>query len=124
MTFRIAIARLWHEGNSFTPLLTRLADFQQREWAEGSSVIALYEGTRTEIGAAVDFFRANRALTPIYLRCTAAPPGGAVDEGDLQQIIGEIVEGLRKAQPDAIYLSLPGALIGSKTLLADVALLK
>ena len=40
MTFRIAIARLWHEGNSFTPVLTRLADFQQREWAEGISVPA------------------------------------------------------------------------------------
>jgi len=32
MSFRIAVARLWHEGNSFTPVATRLADFRQREW--------------------------------------------------------------------------------------------
>src|SRR2546421_252266 len=124
MTIRVAVARLWHEGNSFTPLATRLTDFLQREWTEGASVPPFYEGTRTEIGAAVDFFRANRALTPIYLRCAAAGPGGAVDENDLQQIIREIVEGVRKANADALYLSLHGALIGTKTLLADVALLK
>jgi len=25
MSFRIAVLRLWHEGNSFTPVATRLA---------------------------------------------------------------------------------------------------
>src|SRR5438128_1953592 len=124
MTIRVAVARLWHEGNSFTPVLTRLADFQQREWAEGISVPKLYEGTRTEIGAAVDFFHANRGLTPIYLRCAAAGPGGAVDENDLHKIVGEIVQGVREARADALYLSLHGALIGSRTLLADVTLLQ
>jgi microcystin degradation protein MlrC len=121
MTIRVAVARLWHEGNSFTPVLTRLADFQQREWTTDAR---FYSGTRTEIGAAVEFFRCNPHLTPIFLRCAAAPPGGAVAEPDLQQIIGEIVEGIRKAKPDALYLSLHGALIGSETLKADVALLK
>ena len=124
MQQRIAIARLWHEGNSFTPVPTRLADFRQREWAEGASVPEFYSGTRTEIGAAVDFFRANRALTPVYLRCAAAPPGGPVEEVDLQRIFNEIVEGVREANPDALYLSLHGALIGSETLRADVALLE
>src|SRR5688572_29352320 len=124
MTLRIAVARLWHEGNSFTPVLTRLADFRQREWAEGASVPDVYAGTRTEIGAAVDFFRANRALTPVYLRCAAAPPGGAVEESDLQAMLAGIVDGVRHANADALYLSLHGALIGSETLTADVALLK
>jgi microcystin degradation protein MlrC len=124
MPSRIAIARLWHEGNSFTPVLTRLADFQRREWRKGDEVAEFYAGTRTEIGAAVDFFSANRALTPIYLRCAAAGPGGAVEEDDLQAIIAEIVDGIRNSRCDALYLSLHGALIGSRTLLADLALLK
>jgi microcystin degradation protein MlrC len=124
MSTRIAVARLWHEGNSFTPILTRLADFERREWRYGEYVSDFYAGSRTEIGAAVDFFSADRGLTPIYLRCAAAGPGGAVEETDLQQIMDEIVAGVRAAHADALYLSLHGALMGSQTLLADVALLK
>ena len=123
MSLRIAIARLWHEGNSFTPVPTRLADFRQREWRTGAEVPEFYRGTRTEIGAAVDFFEANRALTPIYLRCAAAGPGGAVDEADLLSIVREIVDGVRLANADALYLSLHGALIGSLTLRADLELI-
>ena len=62
MTIRVAVARLWHEGNSFTPVLTRLVDFRQREWAEGASVPQFYEGTRTEIGAAVEWVAAEGRL--------------------------------------------------------------
>lgn len=124
MTKRIAIARLWHEGNSFTPVPTRVADFQQKEWVRGLDAIGFYKGSRTELGAAVDFFEENRALTPIFLRCAAAGPGGPVDEEDLQGIVGEIVEGLMMANPDALYLSLHGALIGTETLRADLSILR
>ena len=121
---RIAIARLWHEGNSFTPVPTRLADFRQKEWTQGAEAIGFYKGSRTELGAAVDFFEGNRALTPVFLRCAAAGPGGPVDEEDLQRIVGAIVEGVVMANPDALYLSLHGALIGTETLKADLALLR
>lgn len=124
MPSRIAVARLWHEGNSFTPVRTRLADFRQREWCSGAEAETFYRGTRTELGAAVDFFAAHPELTPIYLRCTAAGPGGAVEEADLREVSSEIVEGVRHAKADALYLSLHGALLGSETLLADVTLLK
>lgn len=124
MTLRIAVARFWHEGNSFTPVRTRLADFKQREWHTGAAVPEFYRGTRTELGAVTDFFAGNRALTPIILRCAAAGPGGPVEEADLQAIVREIVDGVREARPDAVYLSLHGALIASETLMADVALLQ
>ena len=124
MQSRIAVARLWHEGNSFTPVRTTLAEFRSREWAAGGEVPALYGGTRTEIGAAVDFFRANPAFTPVWLRSTGAPPGGPVEEADLRRIFGEITDGVRAAQPDAVYLSLHGALIGSETVRADLSLLR
>jgi microcystin degradation protein MlrC len=123
MSFRIAIARLWHEGNSFTPVLTRLGGFREREWHTGAEVPEFYRGTQTEIGAAVDFFAANRALTPIYLRCAAAGPGGPVEETDLQRLLHEIVEGVRLMNADGLYLSLHGALIGALTLRADLELI-
>ena len=124
MSLRIAIARLWHEGNSFTPVATRLAHFQQREWLAGEASAGFYRGTHTEIGAAIDFFAGNRALTPIFLRCAAAGPGGPVEEADLQAVMREIVDGVRSAQPDALYLSLHGALIGTRTLRADLELIR
>lgn len=124
MPARIAVARLWHEGNSFSPVRTRLADFRQREWFEGPAAMDFYAGSRTELGAAVDFFRDHSDLTPIYLRCAAAPPGGPIDEPDLKRIMGEIVDGVRNAKADALYLSLHGALLGSETLMADLELLR
>src|SRR5258708_13940465 len=124
MSTRIAVARLWHEGNSFTPVLTGFADFGLREWGKGEDVAKFYARSRTEVGAAVDFFAANPALTPIYLRCAAAGPGGAVEESALRQIIDEIVAGVRAANADALYLSLHGALIGSQTLQTGLVLLK
>ena len=124
MPTRIAVARLWHEGNSFSPARTRLADFRQREWRAGPEAEQFYAHSRTELGGAVDFFADDRTLTPIWLRCAAAGPGGPVEEADLQAIFAEIVDGVRDAKPDAMYVSLHGALIGSETLLADVTLLQ
>src|SRR3954463_9467744 len=120
MSYRIAIARLWHEGNSFSPVLTRLADFRGREWRLGAEVPEFYRGTRTEIGAAVAFFEINQPLPPIFRRCAAAGPGGPVDEADLHPIVREIVDGVREASADALYLSLHGALIGSPPLPAGL----
>src|SRR5436309_3471830 len=119
-----ATAALSHEGNSCTPVATRVAHFQQREWLAGEASAEFYRGTRTEIGAAVDCFAGNRALTPIFLRCAAAGPGGPVEEVDLQAVMREIVDGVRSAQPDALYLSLHGALIGTRTLRADLELIR
>ena len=47
-----------------------------------------------------------------------------MEESALQRITTEIIDGLRGAHADALYLSLHGALIGSQTLQADLALLK
>src|SRR5262249_14787555 len=109
----LAIARLWYEGSSFTPVPTRLAQFRQREWVKGDAAADFYRGTRTELGAAVDFLAGRReplphavgaSVTPWraqWLRCCAASPGGPVAEADLQEIIGEIVSGIRKSGADA-----------------------
>src|ERR1043166_6775989 len=120
----LAIARLWYEANSFTPLLTGLAQFRQREWVAGDEAIALYRGTRTELGAAVAFLQRHPHWHGHFLRCAAASPGGPVIERDLQEIFREILEGIATGSADAVYLSLHGALIGEHTLCADLELIR
>ncbi|MCC5970094.1 MAG: M81 family metallopeptidase [Pararhodobacter sp.] len=120
---RLAVARLWYEANSFNPLAQRLSAFEAREWVKGAPATALYAGTATEMGAVVAFAQQNPGWQIEYLRCTSAPPGGPVEQADLDRIIAEIVEGVSAGPWDAVYLSLHGALIGTADLSPDHTLL-
>jgi microcystin degradation protein MlrC len=79
MPKRLAIARMSHEGNSFNPVLTGLQAFERHEWVAGEAARAFYRGTRSELGAAVDFLEAHPDWDGTFLRCAAAPPGGPVE---------------------------------------------
>ncbi|HEX9790526.1 MAG TPA: M81 family metallopeptidase [Kiloniellales bacterium] len=118
----MAIARLSHEGNSFSPLVTGLAEFQRREWVTGAAASAFYAGTRCELGAAVDFLAARSDWDGHFLRCAAAVPGGPVESGVLRAIGDEILAGLATAPWQGVYISLHGALIGESELAADLDL--
>ncbi len=120
---RLAVARLWHEGNSFCPDATTLDDFRQREWVAGEDALAHYCGTATEMGAVVDFLDGNAAWQGTILRCAAASPAGPLPYDTFTAIRDEIVAGLAGGQWDAVYLSLHGALLADGVASADVALL-
>ncbi len=124
---RLAVARLWHEGNSFCPDATTLADFGQREWVAGDAALAHYRGTATEIGAVVDFLDGNAAWQGTILRCAAASPAGPLPHDTFTAIQGEIVAGLAGGLAggpwDAVYLSLHGALLADGVASADATLL-
>ena len=110
MKKRLAVARLWHEGNSFSPLRTGPAEFRGREWVEPAHVLEYYRGTATEMGALVDFLDRNREWEATVLLAAAAPPGGPVTD-DLFAIFRRAIHSITGQQFDAIYLSLHGAMI-------------
>src|SRR3546814_20541006 len=89
---RLAVARLWHEGNSFSPVPTPLAAFRGREWVSGDVARDFYRETATEIGAAVAFAEANPDWQVDFLLCAPAPPGGPVVEADFDLIRDEGAE--------------------------------
>jgi microcystin degradation protein MlrC len=120
---RLAIARLSHEGNSFTPVPTDLAAFRHREWTAGEAARALYAGTASEFGAAADFLAARADWEGVFLRCCAAPPGGPVEQAVLDAIRAEIVDGLSDGPWDGVYLSLHGALLGTEDSAPELRLL-
>jgi microcystin degradation protein MlrC len=107
---RLAIARLWYEANSFSPLRTGLAAFQAREWVSGEAARAFYAGTATEIGGVLEIEPDHPGWEFHYLHCAAAPPGGLVEPAAFADIAERILAGLSAQKWDAVYLSLHGAM--------------
>ncbi len=110
MTRRIAVARLWYEANSFSPVRTGIDAFRAREWASGEAARAFYAGTATEIGGILDFAERHPDWRVELLHCCAAPPGGLAEDAAMDEIEGLILRGLEQGNWDAVYLSLHGAM--------------
>jgi len=121
---RLAIARLWHEGNSFSPVPTGLEDFHASEWVAGDAARAVYRDTETEIGGALDFLDAHPGWEAVFLRQAAAMPGGILRRAVFEQVSAEILDGLREGGFDAVYLSLHGAMVAEDLPLADLELIR
>ena len=84
----LAIARVLHEGNSLSPVLTPLENFVGHEWSIGAAAHAAYRGTDTELGGAITW------LAP----------------GVFDAIIGRINNGLKDRRVVAAFVSLHGSL--------------
>ncbi|MFZ4758127.1 MAG: M81 family metallopeptidase, partial [Burkholderiaceae bacterium] len=116
---RIAVARLWFEGNRFSPTPTGAAEFALREWRTGPDALDAARGTATELGAIAE--RARRGdLDLRVLRCAAASPGGPIDDTVYDRWLTEVLDGLRACTPDGVYLSLHGAAITASRDTADL----
>ncbi len=109
---KIAVARFWHEGNSFAPTTIGPAEFRAREWLRRDEVPAAMRGTATEPGGALDWAEANGA-TLIFSRCGAVEPGGPVEQPVIDAWSEEVLSDPAFAEADGIYLSLHGAAIGT-----------
>jgi microcystin degradation protein MlrC len=121
---RLAVARLWHEGNSFSPLHTHLADFRRREWVIGDTARSFYRDTATELGAVVTFAENQSDWLVDFMRAAAAPPGGPLTEPSFAAIREEILAALADGGHDAVYLSLHGALVTERSPTPELDLIR
>ncbi|AWB34774.1 M81 family metallopeptidase [Orrella marina] len=136
---RLAVARLWFEGNAFCPYPADRDAFERYEWQSGPDVLEAMRGTATEMGAVAQFASERVDWEVVVLRCAAALPAGPITEDVYQALSGEVLDGLKNGLSaggwDAVYLSLHGAAITSsretpelelagkvRTLLPDVPL--
>ena len=109
---RLAVARLWFEGNAFCPIPADAAAFEAYEWQRGATTLETMRGTATELGAVARFADENADWEVEVLRCAAALPAGPIDDTVFDRLSAEILEDLRSGGKwDAIYLSLHGAAI-------------
>jgi microcystin degradation protein MlrC len=122
---RIAVARLWFEGNSFTPVPTGLAEFRSREWVAGEEALARYAGTATELGGLGAVLAARPSWRAEPLRCAAAQPGGPMTAEAFAAWMEEVEAGLRAGGPwDGVYLSLHGACVTEDDPEADLTIVR
>lgn len=109
---RIAIAMLSHEGNSFTPVPTDLAAFRSGTFAIGEAEArALFAGSESEIGGALEFLDGNPGWTGDFLRMAQAGPAGPLPRETFEAIMEGIVPALAGGRYDAVYLALHGAML-------------
>lgn len=121
---KIAAARLWFEGNSFSPIPTPLAAFQGREWVAGEEALRRYRGTATEIGALDAFVAARPHWDLTLLRCASAQPGGPMTQEALDAWLEEVERPLARGGFDGVYLSLHGACVSVEDAEADLTILR
>ena len=107
----IAVARLWFEGNSFTPVPTPRSAFESREWGSGGDHLARYAGTATELGALHAFLGARPDWRATILPCIAAQPGGPMADDAMRAWREEVEAALKAQRFDGIYFSLHGACV-------------
>ena len=119
----IAVARLWFEGNSFTPVPTPRSAFESREWGSGGDHLARYAGTATELGALHAFLAARPDWRATILPCIAAQPGGPMADDAMRAWREEVEAALKAQRFDGIYLSLHGACVTESDPEADATTL-
>ena len=120
----LAVARIWLEVNSFSPVPSVLADFEGSEWARGGAVLDRFRGTPTEMGAVAAFADAHADWRVEMLRCAAAQPGGPMDDGLFDGFLEELHTDLAGGRWDAVYLSLHGALATERRRTPDLDVLR
>ncbi len=109
---KVVIARLNHETNTFSPVLTPLVAFgagDPRGPAFGADAYAQGRDSQTAMGAFIAFAESHGCtlVTPL---CAMANPSGPVDAAAFETMCGAIVTAVA-AGCDAILLDLHGAMV-------------
>lgn len=102
---RILVGRLWHEGHSFNPVLTELADMAI---TRGDALLMEARASATALtGIVREADRRGFALVPSI--AAWARPGGPISEAVFEQMADALVACVRQGGFDAICLELHGA---------------
>jgi len=124
MAYRVLIAQLMHETNTFSKLPTTLDDYRKRWLIEGEAMVARFKGTKNEVGGYIDSI-AQYGWQPVWGAAANATPSGTLTQETWETIRDMIVGAARKAgKLDGICLSLHGAMVTASEDDAEGALLE
>ncbi len=123
MTRQLAVARLWYEANSFSPVIAERAAFARREWLSGAEALEAARGANTELAALHDFREARPDWQVTLLRCASASPAGPMDDDLFTEFYDEVIAGIAARRWDAVYLSLHGACVTTRRVRPELGLI-
>lgn len=108
---RLAVGAFLFEGNTFSPVVTRRADFEAKYCYAGDAVLQKLAGTGTEIaGAIAEAARRKATLAPLI--ATHGGAGGRVARDCHDEFVADLLARLAAALPvDGVYLALHGAFV-------------
>ena len=121
--YRLAVARFWYEGNSFSPLLADRLAFERREWLRGQAALDA-TARESELRAVIEFKAKHPDWDVDVFRCASASPAGQIDDEVFSSFLDETLDDLKDQAFDAIYLSLHGAGVTTKREDPEVELLR
>lgn len=109
MSYRIAVAQLIQESNSFSPLTTTIESFENCYLLRGSQL--LVSENRAEVAGFLSVL-AGAGATAVPLLAAMALSGGPLTRAAFESLVGEIEAALSAAMPvDGLLIALHGALI-------------
>jgi microcystin degradation protein MlrC len=111
---RIAIGGFQHETNTFAPSKAAYANFERAKgWPglqRGGEILETMVARNLPIAGFIEQMKGTRhQLVPTAW--AAAEPSAHVTEDAFERIAAMIVDGIRDARPDAVYLDLHGAMV-------------
>lgn len=113
--YRILLAYFKHETNNFNEKLTTIEDYKKRSFYDGTEMIKVCTGAKTEPGAYIDVFSEREDVEIIPVIMGDASPGGLVTKETFDYFKNAILNGykvaLKDGGVDGIALVLHGAMI-------------
>lgn len=111
---RIAIGGFQHETNTFAPSKATYLNFERAKgWPglqRGGEMLETMVARNLPIAGFIEQMKGTRH-TLVPTAWAAAEPSAHVTEDAFERIAAMIVEGIRAARPDAVYLDLHGAMV-------------
>ncbi len=119
--YRVVIAGVKHETNTFSTVKTRLEDYNPRY---GQEIIDFFSGTRTELGGFIDSLKENN-IEIIPTLAAGATPSGPIIQKDFEYLISRIIDAIKSAgRIHGVLISLHGAMIAENIPEAEGTILK
>lgn len=106
---RVALAGLWHETNTYSARPTDLEAFRSFELLAGEEIVAEHAGKGTVVGGMLE---GAEGFQVVPVLTAGAWPAGRVTRPTLDELLGRLAQGLRRAAPlEGVLLDLHGAMV-------------
>ena len=124
MAYRVALASIYHESNTFSTQPTDLPKFHAKCWVVGDELIRFFTGTRTVIGGCIAG-ASERGLTLLPILGALATPSGPVTTNAMEEIADRLASGLDSGSPfDGALLELHGSMVAEGSDTPELELLR